>query len=264
MFGYVTANYKELSTQDRVQYKAHYCGLCRALSARYGAPARWLVSFDTAFLFLILNSLECSAQECRSCRCPYHFGQKRQCIQGEIADYCADVTVLLAYLNIEDDVADSKSLIPKLARTMFRSAFAKAKSRHPELCASIKDKLHELSFAETRGENDPYIVADIFGQLLEQVFAYNPKAESFGYMLGRAIYLLDAASDFEGDIRRGRYNPLVSCRVSEFDSIVGLALGECAVQYEKLDLFQNREIADNVIYSGIRLKYELKKKLRGR
>lgn len=89
MFGYVSADIRSLSKEGRREYKSYYCGLCRALSARYGAPARWLLNFETVFLFIILSAAEEKNAECTAARCPYLFGKKRRCVSGEIADYAA-------------------------------------------------------------------------------------------------------------------------------------------------------------------------------
>lgn len=264
MFGYVTADIRALSKDGRGEYRSYYCGLCRALAARYGARARWLLSFDTVFAFIILSALEENPPQCKNSRCPYHFGQKRSCYFSEIADYAADITVILAYLNIKDDIADGGALRARMAERLYRAPFEAVSARHLQLCADIKRFLSELDDAQRHGETDYNVPADIFGRLLGRVFAYNPKAEAFGYRLGRVIYLTDAACDFKSDIKHGRYNPLLRCRMSDFDGLLCGEYGGLAAEYERLELYRAREIADNTVYSGIRLKYELIKQLRGK
>ena len=263
MFGYVTADIGKLSANGKSEYKTYYCGLCRALSKRYGAHARWLLSFDTVFLFLILSAMEESGVTCIDARCPYRFGRRRCCVTGKIAEYAADITVILAYLNFEDDVTDSGSIKARFFRRLYRSAYEKAKQNQPGVYVGISDALEKLSEAERRGETNPDIPANIFGLLLGRVFSYNSAAVKFGEKLGRAVYLTDAACDFKSDIKHGRYNPLVCYRMSELDGILEQEYGECAAEYERLTLYRAKETADNVIYSGIRLKYELLKQLRG-
>ena len=57
MFGFVTANMKELNRQQQDRYGAVYCGICRGIRARGGQLARLGLSFDMAFLALLLMSL---------------------------------------------------------------------------------------------------------------------------------------------------------------------------------------------------------------
>ena len=264
MFGYVTADIRALSKEGRREYKSYYCGLCRALAARYGARARWLLSFDTVVAVILLSALEENPPRFKECRCPYYLGKKCGCCVGDIADYAADITVILAYLNIKDDIADSGSLKARTVEKIYRRSFETARERRPHLCEDIKRFLSELSDAERHGETNFDIPADIFGGLLGRIFAYNTKAEAFGYCLGRVIYITDAACDFRSDIKHGRYNPLIRCRMSEIDRLLDMECARCASEYEKLRLCRLTEITDNVIYSGIRLKYELLKQLRGR
>ena len=264
MLGVMTVRKEELKFREFDRYRGFYCGLCRALAARYGARARWLLSFDTVFAFILLSALEENPPRFKECRCPYYLGKKRGCCVGDIADYAADITVILAYLNIKDDIADSGSLKARTVEKIYRRSFETARERRPHLCEDIKRFLSELSDAERHGETNFDIPADIFGGLLGRIFAYNTKAEAFGYCLGRVIYITDAACDFRSDIKHGRYNPLIRCRMSEIDRLLDMECARCASEYEKLRLCRLTEITDNVIYSGIRLKYELLKQLRGR
>jgi hypothetical protein len=57
MFGYVTANIKELTKQQQTRYNAVYCGICRQIREQSGQMSRLALSFDMAFLALLLMSL---------------------------------------------------------------------------------------------------------------------------------------------------------------------------------------------------------------
>ena len=49
MFGYVTADLKELSRQQRDRYSSVYCGLCRQIRNQSSGAARLGLSYDMAF-----------------------------------------------------------------------------------------------------------------------------------------------------------------------------------------------------------------------
>ena len=259
MFGYVTADMTALSKQAKSDYKSAYCGVCRALAKRYGARARFILSFDTTFLATVLTALDggCS---CKNARCPYHFGRKRRCMNSDIAAYAADVNVILAYLNLIDDVNDSGSKKAKLACKILKNDYKKASARLPELDKKIKAGLLELSKAEAAGESDPFVTADIFGRLLADVFSYNPKATEFGYHLGRFIYLCDAACDFKGDLKHGRYNPFYTYRASEFEGVLVSIINDTLDSYDKMAVKCYNELIENVLTRGIWLKFNLKYK----
>ena len=54
MFGYVTASWKELTKQEQERYGAVYCGICRRIRLQSGNTARLALSYDMAFLALLL------------------------------------------------------------------------------------------------------------------------------------------------------------------------------------------------------------------
>ena len=54
MFGYVTANMKELTKDQLLRYNAVYCGICRRIRENTSQTARLGLSYDMAFLALLL------------------------------------------------------------------------------------------------------------------------------------------------------------------------------------------------------------------
>ena len=50
MFGFVAANLKRLSPEQRQRYNACYCGLCNALHERHGLLARMTLTYDMVVL----------------------------------------------------------------------------------------------------------------------------------------------------------------------------------------------------------------------
>lgn len=262
MFGYVTPNLSALSKPSRREYKAYYCGLCNALRDRYGAAARFILNYDTTFLYLFLDALK-NQEKHRSIACPYHFCRKCECVTGKLADYCADVTVLLTYLNFEDDIKDDNSKKARVLRRVYRKAFEKARERNPELCDKISAHLERLHRCEKQNETNADIPSGIFGELLGDVFSFDESAYKFGYQLGKFIYLSDAACDFRKDIKRGSYNPLIYYRIKDFNSILSSVMGECIKEYSALDIKMNDDIITNVLYDGIWMKYHLKYKFKG-
>ena len=257
MFGYITADYSRLSKTARAEYKSAYCGLCRNLAKRYSAKARFLLSFDTTFLLTVLCAVS-GEKSCKSCACPYHFGRKRDCLTGDDCDYAADVTVLLACLNFEDDIKDSHSLYARFLKKLFARDFEKAKKRRPKLYDSLIRELITLERFEKRSEQNADLVADCFGKALGSVFAKNPKLYDFGYYLGKFIYICDALCDFKSDLRHKRYNPLICTRRAEAENMLTFLVDKCIDEIEDNNI--SNEIINNVLSYGIWLKYSLKYK----
>ena len=56
MFGYVVPLRGELKVWELDAYQAAYCGLCHTLGRRYGFLPRLLLSYDFAFLAMLLST----------------------------------------------------------------------------------------------------------------------------------------------------------------------------------------------------------------
>ena len=82
----------------------------------------------------------------------------------------------------------------------------------------------------------------------------------FGANLGRLIYYMDAAVDFEDDVKNDSYNPfkdqIKSDKIDEAtakdikDKLTVLA-GQATEHFEKLPLEQDLRLLQNILYEGI-------------
>ena len=93
MFGYVTASWKELTQQQKDRYSGVYCGICREIGTRSSQTARLALSYDMAFLALLLMSLYEPQDHQGKNRCLMHPGRGRIWIDNEFVRYAADMNV---------------------------------------------------------------------------------------------------------------------------------------------------------------------------
>ena len=103
MFGYVTGNWKELNKDQQARYGAVYCGICRRLQAQSGGVSRLGLSYDMAFLSLLLMSLYEPEETSGKDGCLLHPVKRRAWVDNEYIRYSADMNVILAYYNCLDD-----------------------------------------------------------------------------------------------------------------------------------------------------------------
>lgn len=258
MFGYITADSSKLSQKAKNQYKSNYCGLCHTLRERYSPKTRFLLNFDLTFLQIMLIEKSENEHLCVTKKCPYHLGRKKNCLQGEICDYVADVTLLVTCLNFDDDIKDDGSIKAKLLRRIFQKDYLKAKQKRKDLHTKLTGYLEELEKVEKKGITNPDIPSDIFGSFLSELFSYNSDLTEFGFYLGRFIYLYDAVCDFKKDLKKGKYNPLTECRMADFENILISAMQKCLESYQSLGI--QSEVIENVLYHGVWLKYGIKYK----
>lgn len=86
--------------------------------------------------------------------------------------------------------------------------------------------------------------------------------------LGRFIYFVDAAVDYRKDLHRGSYNPFLAMGgdpdPEKWEDYLVLEMGRATRAYEMLPLVQDKDLLDNILYSGVWVTYRRKeKKARG-
>jgi hypothetical protein len=91
---------------------------------------------------------------------------------------------------------------------------------------------------------------------------YEDDLRSVGFNIGKYIYMLDAYEDLQKDISKNRYNPFKEYEGREeelknrVDRLISMSLGFMAQSIDKLDLKVNVNIIENIIYSGVYLRYK--------
>ena len=261
MFGYILADTRELQPEERARYKGCYCGLCRAIGARCGHRCRTCLTYDMAFLALLLGSLYEPPETAEKGPCILHPLGNRRSWHTEATDYAADLNVILARLNCLDDWADEHRLLRLGEAKLLNAGAAAAEERQPRKAAAVRDCLRELGEIEARGEKSPDPGASAFGRLMGELFVWREDRWSAdlrqaGEHMGRFLYLLDALEDLEKDRRRGNYNPLAgileegASREEILDILVN-QMSSCAFALDRLPLVQDAAILKNIVYTGV-------------
>lgn len=260
MFGYVTANMKELTKAQQLRYNAVYCGICRQIRTRASQTARLGLSYDMAFLALLLMSLYEPEEEAGNRACLLHPIAKRAWVDNEYIQYAADMNVALAYYNARDDVADDQKLSARVMASVFGKTLPQIETRFPRQCAAIRDCIRELDDLEKAGCANPDLPAGCFGQLMGELLVYRediwaPTLRQMGQALGRFIYLTDAAVDYRRDQKKQKYNPFLAMGMGEdwqaWENYLVLAMARCTRYFETLPLVQDKELLDAILYSGV-------------
>ena len=260
MFGYVTANWKELSGEQQDRYGAIYCGICHGIHAQSGNAARLGLSYDMAFLAALLMSLYEPEERTGENACLMHPVKRRPWVDNDIIRYCADMNVALAYYNCLDDWQDDRKLSAKVLADLFGKQYPAIEARYPRQCGAIRDCIARLSELEKTNCPNPDEPAGVFGELMAELMVYEedlwaPTLRQMGQALGRFIYLLDAAMDYDKDEKKGKYNPYLAMGTGKdparWEEYLVLTMGRCTQAFEKLPLVQDKALLDNILYSGV-------------
>ncbi len=274
MFGYIVANKQELKFREFDEYRGFYCGLCRSLKQRHGLRGQITLNYDLNFLAMLLTGLyEIETQKEQS-RCIIHPFSKQMKYMNPLLDYCADMNVILAYYKCQDDWLDERSLLKHSEELLLQSCMENLKKQYPDKCSVIEHQLKTISEFEKNNETNIDLVANAFGVVMGEIFAYR-KDEwhdtlfDIGFYLGKFIYLIDAYEDIEKDEKSGSFN-LFKHQLNQegfedkIQMILEMMMAECTSAFEKLPIFDYRDILRNILYSGVWTRYEMiQKKRRG-
>ena len=273
MFGYVTANTKELTKDQRQRYNAIYCGICRRIRANASQAARLGLSFDMAFLALLLMSLYEPEETAGDRACAIHPLQKRAWVDNEYVSYAADMNVALAYFKANDDIADDGKLSAKLLSGIFGKNLPPIREKYPRQCDAMERCIRELTALERENCGNPDLPAGCFGQLMGELLVYRedfwaPTLRELGQALGRFIYLLDAMADYRRDSKQNKYNPFLAMGTGpdteKWETYLVLEMARCTEHFEKLPLVQDKPLLDAILYSGVWMEFERLRPRKGR
>lgn len=260
MFGFVTANMKELSKEQQDRYGGIYCGICLRIREQASQIARVGLSYDMAFLAALLMSLYEPEETSGPLRCGVHPLRHRAWFDNEYIRYAADMNVALAYYNFLDDWNDDGKQSAKLMAKAFGKTLPEIEARYPRQCKAIESCIRELSALEKGNCPNPDEPAHVFGKLLGELFVYKQDLwedtlRKMGDALGRFIYLADASVDYRRDKRKKKYNPYIAMGCGEdwnrWEEYLVLEMGRCTDYFERLPLVQDKALLDNILYSGV-------------
>jgi len=243
MLGYVRIDKGELKVREYEIYTGYYCGVCKSIGHRYGQLPRMALSYDAAFLAVLLESLSDKPDVPTQEHCIAHpVGKKKTIIRNKAIDYAADVMLILAWYKLIDDANDEGKAYAKGTMLLLKRIFRKLQHRYPDLCTGIEIHLNTLSKLEKEKCDSLDMAADCFSKIMEVIFSEGVRtiyteaeqrafcieeqfsssmlftgdkvtladtAAKLGYHLGKWIYLIDAVDDIEENIESGAYNPLL-------------------------------------------------------
>lgn len=281
MLGYVVTEQGELKVREFELYNGYYCGICKSIGRRFGQLPRMVLSYDAAFLAMVLASLSEGKEAVRREHCIVHPLRKKTVVLDESAvDYAADMMLILAYHKLDDDWRDDRNLLAGAGKVLTKNIYKKLVKNHSDKCIIIKSRLEEQISLEQLDCTGLDQVAEPFAKLMEEIVARDDQpmtaeaertVRSLGYHLGKWIYLIDALDDLEKDGESGSYNPLLhqfqydgkesmetfKHRISqrmEFNLLSCLA--GLANAYQLLPVRRNQGILENIIYLGLLRKTE--------
>lgn len=274
MFGYIRVDRANLLGKEYDAYKGIYCALCKQLGRDYSIFARMILSYDCTFYAMLALDLYEEPPCYKQGRC--RFNPFKKCLYAEseskALSLAAALSVVSAYYKLRDNLMDSpwyKRILYRTVQPFFAHWRRKAAKRFPEIDASVKNMLDK----QIQAENDPVCTLDQAAQptanMLKDMCSLLPEniplrapldkektkriLGAVGYYMGRWIYFIDAADDYEKDKKRRGFNPFLLSSVTYEDlpayieATLNHALSEALLSYGLLDSGRYDGIIMNVL-----------------
>lgn len=268
VFGYVQPAKPEMKVREYESYRAGYCGLCMQLKRDYGFLSRMFLNYDLVTVALLADGLSGKTSHACQKRCmasPF----RRRCMQQETPglQLAAGALVLLSWYKLVDDASDESGVrraAALLLRMGLKRAYRKAAAAWPTLDKVLAEETAHQQQLEKAKSKNPEEAAEPSGRMTAAIFelcAANPEQKHIlsrmGLFMGKVIYWLDAAEDWEKDRQKGRYNVFLrqgldkQQTVEHTKMLCNLAAAEAARCYNLLDLVLNKPILDNIVFLGL-------------
>lgn len=268
MNGYIQIDKSLLSTEEYDTYQAYRCGLCRCLYKKYGRKGQLMMNSDMVFPMLLLSSLYELDSEAESFLCAAHPGHKKNALMNEAVSYFADMTLMTAYHNLQDDCTEDRNPSNRIMSVILRKAYHDILKKYPRQAEALTMYMQKMTVLATGdGKNNLEKAASLAGDLLAEIYVWKDdrwqeEMRTMGFYMGRFLYLIGVYDGLGHDGARTN-NPFIETSVmqpDDYETISRLMLmsmiTECVRSFDRMPILQNAGIIRNILRSGIWIRYE--------
>ena len=273
MLGYVKAFKPEMKVKDYELYRGIYCSLCRALGRNYSPIAQLFLSYDFAFAAVL--RLAAGENGCSFVKksCPYNPAKKCMiCQSKETLDFCSHAIIITVFYKILDNMHDGGIKSKLIAYLLYPIVFLmhrKAKRLAPDIDKIIGESMKIQSETEKKKnvciDEAAHPSAEALGKIFSLGFEGERKESLYtlGYMVGRYVYILDAADDLEDDLKDDSFNPF-SAEYGEIKdekirtdfaqritAVLNLTQSNAIEALDMLEKKRFEDILENVVLEGL-------------
>ncbi len=268
MFGYIRPDIPYMYVKDGVLYKALYCGLCKSIGGSCGQCARFGLSYDMTFLSAILHNIRGEDVNVAKRHCVLHPIVRRPiAADDELTRKIACLNTVLTYYKLSDDVADENK--GRFSRLFFKRGRKRAVRLYPAIEERVRRGMEALQDLERAGCGSVDRVADPFAAMIADISddllggSADENTHDLFYNIGKWVYLIDAADDYDKDVKKGNYNPfraaygaasraeLLEKQGEEVGFLFRGVFARNAECLQNIRFHFNRDLTDNIILRGL-------------
>ncbi len=269
MFGYVRPHVPDLRVREYDDYRALYCGLCRAMKRATGTLSSFSLRYDIVFLLMVrlLYSDEEITFVRRRCAAHPLRRHREAKVTAPFLD-AARLSAVLVAAKVRDDESDETGF--RRARARAAAPFTRRWERRaamPALSARTAELLSSLRNMEEERLPSVDAPATLSGEILGNIFAEGMTRDRellfrIGTLVGKLVYEKDAFLDREEDKKRDRYNPynllypdgMTAAQEEDFRTAFKIELSLLESEMQKLPYERRPElqpILENILYLGL-------------
>ena len=271
MFGYVGPDAPYLFKKDEILYKALYCGLCKSIGSGCGQRARSALTYDMAFMSVLVHNIRHEDVTIKKSRCAIHWIKRRPiALTDDTTVLLGCINTVLAYYKLCDDKADGER--KGILRHLYKKGVKRAIKRHGAVAAIIKEQTQKQAELEKSGCNIIDMACEPSAEMMKRLSEYalgeysTPDTQGLFYDLGKWVYLADALDDYDKDVKKSRYNVLynaygqtckkdaVEKNYAELTFIFDSLFADMRARLSNIKFKFNHDLTDNIILRGIPLK----------
>lgn len=284
MFGYLKPFQDELKYKYVKEYKKYYCSVCNGLKREFGVIYSGFLNYEVVYLYLFIEGITDKSQGYEySGRCPLNpFYKFKMNINQKILDYVCFINYYLVTKKVEDNCLDEKNILYKGLYLFLtsRKKFRRKSQEYSEVKSLLDEEMNVFNSLEKKSGAAFDELASSMGRVLEIIVKYYLKVENIGdeterdqaskisFHLGELIYLLDAIEDYDDDIKKGRFNPLIYLEIENSEKkrekelrhgmmMANLMIGQIQFLNRDIKYYFHEDILRNILKES--LIYSLKK-----
>lgn len=273
MFGYIKINKPEMKVKEYEVYRGIYCSLCKALGKHYGVFSRFILSYDLTFLAILKIATHGQMLNFKGSVCPFNPSKKcNYCTNAdEQLKFAASMSIIMFYHKVKDNIEDSaffKKILMYLLLPYASIKYKKAKRFYPELTDEICSCMKKQAETEQTQTNCVDKAAHNSADALGKILAFNEEENAnelyrFGYLIGKWVYLMDAADDIYSDLKDDSFNVFINKYslktanydtkkiIEEIESQLNMNLGMAVETLQKLKQTPLAPIINNIVVDGM-------------
>ena len=284
MFGYLKPFQDELKYKYVKEYKKYYCSVCNGLKREFGVIYSGFLNYEVVYLYLFIEGITGKSQGYEyNGRCPLNpFYKFKMNINQKILDYVCFINYYLAIKKVEDNCLDEKNILYKGLYLFLtsRKKFRRKSQEYSEVKSLLDEEMNVFNSLEKKSGAAFDELASSMGRVLEIIVKYYLKMENIGdeterdqalkisFHLGELIYLLDAIEDYDDDIKKGIFNPLIYLEIEDSEKkrekelrhgmmMANLMIGQIQFLNRDIKYYFHEDILRNILKES--LIYSLKK-----